>query len=185
MAPWWSSTSASTLPSVVSRPARFPAEAIPFSRRSRCASSTSPPVSTRARLHSIIPAPVMSRSSLTSLALISVTPSCPLRLRLGDGARARRLPEHVLRGRGWFRHAWGAFGRRLGLRLGHRARSKLPPRSGAAGSASGAPTGSSTRPFVWEISVSVTRLLPAAIPSANTFTISPQERIASSFPGIT
>ena len=52
-------------PSVVSRPARLPAGAMPRSRRSRCAASRSPPVSSSARLQSIIPAPVRSRSSLT------------------------------------------------------------------------------------------------------------------------
>ncbi len=51
------STRASTTPSVVSRSDRLPAAAIPFSRSSFCAASTSPPVSSSARLQSIIPAP--------------------------------------------------------------------------------------------------------------------------------
>jgi hypothetical protein len=47
--------SGETSPSVVSRPAFLPAAAMPCSRRSRCAASTSPPVSSRARLAAIIP----------------------------------------------------------------------------------------------------------------------------------
>ena len=44
---------------------------MPFSRSSRRAASTSPPVSSSARLQSIIPAPVWSRSSFTRLAEIA------------------------------------------------------------------------------------------------------------------
>ena len=72
MPAWVSSMSIATLPSVVSRPLRFAACAIPFSRRSVTASSTSPFVSSSARLQSIIPAPVFSRSSLTRSAEIIV-----------------------------------------------------------------------------------------------------------------
>src|SRR5579862_4642722 len=60
-----------TLPSVVSRPARLAALAIPFSRSRTIAASMSPFVSTSACLLAIIPAPVRSRSSLTSAAAIS------------------------------------------------------------------------------------------------------------------
>ena len=61
-----------TLPSVVSRPERLAASAMPFSRSNVRAASRSPPVSSSARLQSIIPAPVWSRSSFTRLAEIVV-----------------------------------------------------------------------------------------------------------------
>src|SRR5438067_6409333 len=87
-----------TLPSVVSRPARFAALAIPFSRRRTIAASMSPFVSCRARLQSIIPAPVRSRSSLTSAAEISAI--CLLLRRRDGGVRLRRaLGLRILAGR--------------------------------------------------------------------------------------
>ena len=70
IAPTSPETVARTSPSVVARPAFLPAAAMPCSRRSRWAASTSPPVSSSARLAAIIPAPVRSRSSLTRLAEI-------------------------------------------------------------------------------------------------------------------
>src|SRR5437588_3623600 len=87
-----------TLPSVVARPARFAAVAMPCSRRSRLAASRSPFVSCSARLQSIIPAPVWSRSSLTSFAEISAIGAllcvCGSRLRsrlFGSGLLGGRL----------------------------------------------------------------------------------------------
>ncbi len=71
IAPTPASERTSTRPSVVSRPARLPACAIPRSRRRIRAASRSPSVSCSARLQSIIPAPVSSRSSLTRAAEIS------------------------------------------------------------------------------------------------------------------
>src|SRR6476659_7485019 len=79
-------------PSPVPRPARFPAWAMPFSRRSLTAAAMSPPVSSRARLQSIIPAWVLSRSSLTSAAVGVYVTSLILRLACGVGLlRCRRL----------------------------------------------------------------------------------------------
>src|SRR6476659_10057194 len=77
-------------PSPVPRPARFPAWAMPFSRRSLTAASMSPPVSSRARLQSIIPAWVASRSSLTSAAVGVYVTSLILRLACGVGLLCRR-----------------------------------------------------------------------------------------------
>ena len=85
------STRVSTTPSVVSRSARFAAEAIPFSRSSLTAASKSPAVSWSARLQSIIPALVASRSCFTIAAEISVIPR-PLPRARPPARRQPRLP---------------------------------------------------------------------------------------------
>src|SRR3954451_10140114 len=66
------STSVSTAPSAVTRPAFLPAAASPFLRRIFVASSTLPSASVSAALVSIMPAPVASRSALTIAAVICV-----------------------------------------------------------------------------------------------------------------
>ena len=134
-------------------PARLPADAIPRSRRSVRAASTSPPVSSSARLQSIIPAPVRSRSSLTRDALIvALTPSHPPR-------RGRRLSSPAGSGS-------GSGSRRL--------RRPRPCLLGGLG-----------RRSRRVISAGVTFVFPASMPSATTRVTRLQERIASSFPGIT
>src|SRR5581483_5813099 len=58
--------------------------------------------------------------------------------------------------------------------------------AGAAGAAgAGASSAAAVSPRFWRISPGVTRCLPASMPSAIAFTISPHERMASSLPGIT
>src|ERR1700720_352350 len=68
---------APTEPSEATRPARFAACAIPFSRSHTAAFSRSPLLSASAFLQSITPAPVLSRSSLTRFAFTSIPVSKP------------------------------------------------------------------------------------------------------------
>src|SRR5215203_1222324 len=93
--PTRSPSRASTMPSVVSRPARFPASAMPRSRRSFLAASRSPSASWSARFESIIPAPVSSRSCFTSVAGISSISRLLLLGGLGLG-RALGLPHRLV-----------------------------------------------------------------------------------------
>ena len=65
-----SETKVAMVPSLVSRPARLTALAMPMVRRTSTALSRSPSASTRAFLHSIIGESVISRSCLTSAAVI-------------------------------------------------------------------------------------------------------------------
>src|ERR687891_572922 len=106
------------MPSVVVRPARLPACAIPRSRRSVRAASRSPSVSTSARLQSIIPAPVRSRSSLTSAAGISVTGTPPRPRERATPRPRRRLLGALLRGRLLGTRLLGGGRRLAGLLLG-------------------------------------------------------------------
>src|SRR5579864_9407741 len=97
-----------TLPSVVSRPARLAALAIPFSRRRTIAASMSPFVSCSACLQAMIPAPVRSRSSFTRLAEISAINGLDLLGRgrlLGLVLRRRRFRLGAVRGRLEVAHA--------------------------------------------------------------------------------
>ena len=113
----------STIPSEVSRPARLPACAMPFSRSRRRAASRSPSASSSARLPSIIPAPVWSRSSLTRLAGIVLTgPALPpsravLRRRLVRPAQPPRPVRQPRRRPARSARPSGRLGRG---RLGHR-----------------------------------------------------------------
>ena len=162
IAPTLPETVASTSPSVVARPAFLPAAAMPCSRRSRWAASTSPPVSSSARLAAIIPAPVRSRSSLTRLAEIWTW-----LMRPPPGRRAReRAPARPQLG--------------CGLRFGL----GLPARA-AAGSASGSGSGWVSSAGAGSKSAGLARCLPSAIASPSACTIRLHERIASSLPGIT
>src|SRR5687767_12421430 len=116
----------STAPCEAPRPARFSAEAMPFSRSHFLAASRSPSFSSRAFLQSIIPAPVSFRSAATSLAEISGI------LVLGGGG----LGGRVGRGSGLFGGLFGSlfggglgggfggelFDDRVGLGLGDRRR---------------------------------------------------------------
>src|SRR5215216_534035 len=119
--PTRSPTRTRTMPSVVSRPARFPASAMPRSRRSFLAASRSPSASWRARFESIIPAPVSSRSCFTSVAGISSISRLLLLGGLGLG-RALGLPHRLvldgrLIGRGLLGRGLLGRGLRRSLRL--------------------------------------------------------------------
>ena len=165
IAPVFPETVASTSPSVVARPARLPAAAMPCSRRSRWAASTSPPVSSSARLAAIIPAPVRSRSSLTRLAEIWTWLMKPPR-----GRRAReRAPA------------------RPQLPVRARLRPRLPARPPRSASASGSGSGSGwvSSAGAGAKSAGLARCLPSEIASPSACTTRLHERIASSLPGIT
>ena len=155
------------IPSPVPRPARLPACAIPFSRRSLTAASMSPPVSSSARLQSIMPAWVASRSCFTSAAVGVYVTSLILRLACGRLLRGRRRGS---------RRSAGA--RPRARSQPRRLRPPPEPRRSLSPSAAS--------PFSDTKSDTLTpRFRPTATPSASTRMMSADERMASSFPGMT